>query len=144
MTRLRLWTRSTLVILTGVISLIFLISVLVIFSTAVCSFIIGILGFISTCVLLVPALILRTSKTQEITSSSDLELYRLLVHARNITIKKDDETLTLKSSECYFRVTTNAGIKYVDRTGSSAFYSIVEGLLKGHTIIIDNVQLVLV
>ena len=145
MTKFRLWTSWASAMLTIIICITLLMSVLVIFSTALCAFTIGIIGFVVTCVFLIPVLILGTSKLQDLTSASDLELYRLLLHARNITIKTDNETLTLKSNECYFRVSNGTGITYINpTTGSYDFYNIVEGLCKGHKITIDNVQLVLI
>lgn len=109
-----------------------------------CSFALWTWFIIPSAVLLIPIAILGTIRDGEsLTSASDMKLWRLLNKQAPIQITTNDESFTIEK----YAVTSDTLIKWYPKgywNSEVRYYSIVEGIYKGHTILIGGVKPIII
>lgn len=141
--RIALLKRTTGAILT-VVSIIVPLTVLLVTFSTFCSFALWAWVLIISAIFLIPLAIFSTERGKEVlTSASDMKLWTLLNKKVPIQIITNDEEYTIKS----YDVTLDTLVKWYPKgywNGEVRYYDVVEGIHKGHTVLVGGVKLILV
>lgn len=134
------WTTGAII---TVVSIIVPLTILLVTSSTFCSFALWAWVLIISAIFLTPLAITRTARVDDLTPASDMKLWRLLHKKSPVTRIIDGEETVIEN----YYVTCDTVIKWYPKgywNGDAEFYNVVEGIQKGHTIIIDGAKLIVV